>query len=66
MLGQAGTPFDDTFEDNILTHDARRFARYRAYVRATRTWRWARRPGAGSTSRSRPAPTWPSRNACAA
>lgn len=33
-LGQAGKPFDDTFDGNILTHDARRFARHRAQVRA--------------------------------
>ncbi|MBJ7409754.1 MAG: alpha/beta hydrolase, partial [Phenylobacterium sp.] len=33
-LGQAGKPFDDTFEGNILTHDAGRFARHRAQVRA--------------------------------
>src|SRR4051794_11854678 len=34
MLGQAGAPFDDTFEDNILTHDERRFMRFRAYLQA--------------------------------
>ena len=51
MLGQAGAPFDDTFEDNKLTHDARRFARYRAQVRAIRTSPPAALPGAGSTSR---------------
>ncbi|MEW5687474.1 MAG: alpha/beta hydrolase, partial [Pseudomonadota bacterium] len=33
-LGQAGKPFDDTFEGNALTHDARRYARHRAQVRA--------------------------------
>ncbi|MBU2362863.1 MAG: alpha/beta hydrolase [Alphaproteobacteria bacterium] len=33
-LGQTGKPFDDTFEGNALTHDARRFARHRAQVRA--------------------------------
>ena len=33
-LGQAGKPFDDTFEGNILTHDQRRFARHRAQIRA--------------------------------
>lgn len=33
-LGQAGKPYDDVFDGNILTHDARRFARYRAQVSA--------------------------------
>ncbi|HEX7886895.1 MAG TPA: alpha/beta hydrolase, partial [Phenylobacterium sp.] len=33
-LGQAGKPFDDTFDGNVLTHDPRRFARHRAQVRA--------------------------------
>lgn len=33
-LGQAGKPFDDTFEGNVLTHDERRFARHRAQIRA--------------------------------
>ncbi len=47
VLGQAGKPFDETFEDNVLTHDPRRFARYRAQVRANPdlalggpTWGW--------------------------
>ncbi|HEX7946248.1 MAG TPA: alpha/beta hydrolase, partial [Phenylobacterium sp.] len=47
MLNKPGAPFDDTFEDNILTHDERRFARYRAQVRANPdlalgapTWGW--------------------------
>ena len=47
VLGQAGKPFDDSFEDNVLTHDAARFARYRAQVRAHPdlalggpTWGW--------------------------
>jgi lysophospholipase len=47
LLGQPGAPFDDTFEGNTLTHDARRFARYRAQVRANPdlalgapTWGW--------------------------
>ena len=47
VLGQSGKPFDDTFEDNVLTHDERRFARYRAQVRANNdlalggpTWGW--------------------------
>lgn len=47
LLGQPGTPFDDTFEGNTLTHDRRRFARYRAQVRANPdlalgapTWGW--------------------------
>jgi lysophospholipase len=66
MLGQAGTPFDDTFEDNILTHDAGASPATAPMCAPTRTWRSGRRPGAGSTSRSRPAPTWPGRNACAA
>jgi len=46
-LGQAGKPFDDTFEGNVLTHDARRFARHRAQIRAhpdlalgAPTWGW--------------------------
>jgi alpha-beta hydrolase superfamily lysophospholipase len=46
-LGQAGKPFDDTFEGNALTHDARRFARHRAQIRAhpdlalgAPTWGW--------------------------
>lgn len=34
VLGQPGAPYDDTFEGNALTHDAARFARYRAQVRA--------------------------------
>ena len=47
VLGQVGKPFDDAFDDNVLTHDARRFARYRAQVRANPdlaiggpTWGW--------------------------
>lgn len=47
VLGQSGKPFDDAFEDNVLTHDPRRFARYRAQVRANNdlalggpTWGW--------------------------
>lgn len=47
VLGQAGSPFDETFDENVLTHDARRFARYRAQVRANPdlalggpTWSW--------------------------
>ena len=47
VLGQAGKPFDDAFDDNVLTHDARRFNRYRAQVRANPhlaiggpTWGW--------------------------
>lgn len=47
VLGQAGKPFDDTFEGNALTHDARRFARHRAQIRANPdlalggpTWGW--------------------------
>jgi lysophospholipase len=47
LLGQAGSPFDDTFEGNALTHDARRFARHRAQIRANPdlalggpTWGW--------------------------
>lgn len=47
VLGQTGKPFDDAFDDNVLTHDARRFNRYRAQVRANPdlaiggpTWGW--------------------------
>jgi lysophospholipase len=47
VLGQPGQPFDDAFDTNVLTHDARRFARYRAQVRANPdlalgapTWGW--------------------------
>ncbi|MBX3485674.1 alpha/beta fold hydrolase, partial [Phenylobacterium sp.] len=47
MLGQAGAPFDDTFEGNPLTHDPRRFARYHAQLKANNdlalggpTWGW--------------------------
>ena len=46
-LGQAGAPFDETFEGNILTHDPERFGRYRAQVAANPdlalgapTWGW--------------------------
>jgi len=46
-LNGAGKPFDDAFEDNALTHDRRRFERYRAQVRANPdlalggpTWGW--------------------------
>ena len=47
VLGQPGQPFDDAFDTNVLTHDPRRFARYRAQVRANPdlalgapTWGW--------------------------
>lgn len=47
VMGQTGNPFDETFEDNVLTHDPRRFARYRAQIRANPdlalggpTWSW--------------------------
>lgn len=47
VLGDPGKPLDDTFEGNALTHDARRFARFRAQVRAcpdlalgNPTWGW--------------------------
>ena len=47
VLGQTGNPFDDSFDDNVLTHDPRRFARYRAQVRSNPdlalggpTWGW--------------------------
>ena len=47
MLGQPGSPFDDTFEGNALTHDEVRFARHRAQIRAcpdlalgAPTWGW--------------------------
>ncbi len=47
VLGQPGKPFDEAFDDNVLTHDPRRFARYRAQVRAnpdlalgSPTWSW--------------------------
>ena len=47
MLGQAGAPLDEVFEGNKLTHDPRRFERYRAQVRAcpdlalgAPTWGW--------------------------
>lgn len=47
LLGQTGNPFDDNFDDNVLTHDARRFARYRSQVRTNPdlalggpTWGW--------------------------
>ncbi|WP_411289134.1 alpha/beta fold hydrolase [Phenylobacterium sp.] len=46
-LGQAGKPFDDTFDGNVLTHDAARFARHRAQIAANPelalgnpTWGW--------------------------
>lgn len=46
-LGQAGKPFDDAFENNILTHDRRRFMRHRAQIAAMPelalggpTWGW--------------------------
>ena len=47
VMGQTGNPFDETFDDNVLTHDPRRFARYRAQIRANPdlalggpTWSW--------------------------
>lgn len=47
VLGQTGAPFDDTFDSNVLTHDPRRFARFRAQIRANPdlalggpTWGW--------------------------
>lgn len=47
VLGQPGKPFDEAFDENVLTHDPRRFARYRAQVRAnpdlalgSPTWSW--------------------------
>lgn len=47
VMGDPGKPFDDTFEDNVLTHDRVRFARARAQVAAHRnlalgapTWGW--------------------------
>lgn len=47
LLGQTGNPFDDNFDENVLTHDARRFARYRSQVRRNPdlalggpTWGW--------------------------
>ncbi|HEY3696154.1 alpha/beta hydrolase [Phenylobacterium sp.] len=46
-LRQQGRPFDDTFEGNLLTHDERRFRRYRRQVEACPelalggvTWGW--------------------------
>ncbi|MDO8899845.1 MAG: alpha/beta hydrolase [Phenylobacterium sp.] len=46
-MGDPGKPFDDTFEDNVLTHDRVRFARARAQIAANRdlalgapTWGW--------------------------
>ncbi|MGH6965950.1 MAG: alpha/beta fold hydrolase, partial [Phenylobacterium sp.] len=32
VLGNAGKPFDDNFDGNVLTHDARRFARTNALL----------------------------------
>jgi len=47
VMGQTGNPFDETFDDNVLTHDPHRFARYRAQIRAHPdlalggpTWSW--------------------------
>ena len=47
VMGKLGNPFDETFDDNVLTHDPRRFARYRAQIRANPdlaiggpTWGW--------------------------
>lgn len=47
VLNDPGKPFDDTFEDNVLTHDRVRFARGRAVIAANRdlalggpTWSW--------------------------
>ena len=47
VMGDPGKPFDDTFEDNVLTHDRVRFSRARAQVAAHRdlalgapTWGW--------------------------
>lgn len=47
VMGQTGNPFGETFDDNVLTHDSRRFARYRAQIRANPdlalggpTWSW--------------------------
>lgn len=46
-MGDPGKPFDDTFDDNVLTHDRVRFARGRALIAAHRdlalgapTWGW--------------------------
>lgn len=46
-MGDPGKPFDDTFDDNVLTHDRVRFSRARAQVAAHRdlalgapTWGW--------------------------
>ena len=46
-MGDPGKPFDDTFDDNVLTHDRTRFARARAQIAANRdlalgapTWGW--------------------------
>ncbi|HEY0649678.1 alpha/beta hydrolase, partial [Phenylobacterium sp.] len=45
--GDPGKPYDDTFEDNVLTHDRTRFERHRAQIRAHPdlalggpTWGW--------------------------
>lgn len=47
VLNDPGKPFDDTFEDNVLTHDRARFVRGRAVIAANRdlalggpTWSW--------------------------
>ncbi len=47
VMGQTGNPFEEAFDDNVLTHDRRRFARYRAQIRANPdlalggpTWSW--------------------------
>jgi len=46
-LGQAGKPFDDTFDGNVLTHDEARFNRHKAQIAANpelalgnATWGW--------------------------
>lgn len=47
VFGQAGNPFDEPFEDNVLTHDPSRYQRYREQIAVcpelalgAPTWGW--------------------------